>query len=1236
MAQPPVQAAPRDWENPAVVGINRRRAHVPLRSYTSPAQAAEHFALAADASPSPRVLCLSGGAWRFHLACRPEEVPAGFWEPGFTEGSSGWAPIAVPSNWERQGWGQPQYLNFQYPFPIDPPFVPADNPTGCYRLAFDAPAAAAGLRRAGVARGVASFLVFEGVDSAFYAWLNGQLLGYSQDSRLPAEFETTGMLRPGDANVMKWSDGSYLEDQDMWRMSGIHRDVLLLLKPADHICDFQVRTPLEFDPETGLLAAARLEVEVSVESSSGEAAAALTVEATLQPLLPDGAPAPGAPLLHLSARPEPCWIARDSSGKGAPPGVGAVARLAADAMALPGGPPALWSAERPSLYLLVLELRGADGQALEYEACQGVNRHEHDERHGKVVDLVSMERDARLMKQLNFNAVRCSHYPDHPLWYEVCNKYGLYVIDEANVETHGFDPGLCANHLNPAASPLWLNAIVDRGVRMLERDKNHPCIVMWSLGNESGYGPAHLAMAGYLRARDSSRLIHYEGGGSRTPATDVICPMYARVHQVLALADLPNEHRPVILCEYSHSMGNSTGNLQKYYAAFEGHPHCQARAGRRGARRRDAGARSPPQPARPVAEPCARPLNRPASPPSSLSSPSSQPQGGFIWDWADQAMLMAEPLPGGGQREFWAYGGDFGDAPNDAQFVCNGLVWPDRAPHPAAWEAKALQGPLGLALAAGEAGSGRDTASGAISLAVLNKQYFEGADRMELAWTLLADGAPVMAGGAPRLELAPREERAVELPLSWAHVAEAAGSAAEPVLEVTASLREATTWAPAGHALQTVQLALPNPAARPPAATEPTGAPSQSAQAAPGAAQAHPQLAVSRDEGGGATVAVASADGSFAAAVDARGLLASLQAGGRELLAAPVQPCFYRAPTDNDRGGSGGSSYAVRWKAAGLDRLEIVAGSGVTGITRLPGHVAVSASLLLRPARRQEAAAAAAAELVEGVGVGEVGGRHWLSEAQPSTHTPAAAPEALPSAEGSIACSVTYRFFPDGTVSMDWSVDARQALPAALAPGLHRSLARVGLHFGLPAELGAVHWYGRGPHECYQDRKAGALLLRHAVAAVRDLHVPYVFPSESGGRADVRWVLAHDGRGAGLAAAATRWGGDAAAGDGGATSPPALQQMSLSPFSLASFEAAKHDHELQADAFTHVHLDAAHMGVGGDDSWSPTVHAEYLVPPQQYSFSLLLRPVQAASADTAVEEAAALWRGALCARPALA
>ncbi|KXZ55456.1 hypothetical protein GPECTOR_2g1005 [Gonium pectorale] len=873
-----------------------------------------------------------------------------------------------------------------------------------------------------------------------------------------------------------------------------------------------------------------------------------------------------------------------------------------------------------------------------------------------------MVRDILLMKQNNFNAVRCSHYPNHVRWYELCAHYGLYVIDEANVETHGFDPVFTDNQSHPANHAAWAGAMLERAIAMYGRDKNQPAIVMWSLGNEAGYGPVHLAMAGYLRARDPSRIIHYEGGGSRTPATDIIPPMYARPSQLKALTSLVDrgeETRPIMLCEYSHSMGNSTGNLDQYWAAFEAHP--------------------------------------------SLA-------GGFIWDWADQSLVATATRPDGSKIEYWAFGGDFGDTPNDGQFCCNGLVFPDRQPHPALSEAKAVMAPIAF-----EWVTTNTTAAGPPALRVRSKYDMCNSDNIAVQWRLLLNGRPVVQealGPVPAVPLAaarppvvteadgpannalvgnrgaaaagplvdggwydmpgdaavnvpPRGAVELTLPATAAAMSEAltaaaaaaaasaaaamttgspsaliaavggadadagSGSAArvEAHLETRAVLRTATSWADAGHVVCHQQLPLPQQVSLDAAASS---ASQQLCRAFAAALSAlgPESLRCEQDPASGTVTLSGGPYGLLVRIGGGSGCIESYAVGGCDLLAAPLEPCFFRPVTDNDRGGVCGGSYAARWAAAGLDRLEVAGPVELSSETpRGAGGVArVCAAWTLRPARRGSSA------VQEGVGIGEMGGAHWFALTGPdqpaaatadSTTTDPAAPAAAaadPGPEGEIRIQAVYDVWPTGRVDIGWRMDTTQALPAPLPAGLLPSLPRVGVRGAAPGRLGAAAWLGAGPQECYADRKAGARVGQYG-APVRHMHTPYVFPQESGGREDVRWLAL-------LPSPST---------DPGAVPPPPLGLAALAPpaaaplhvsvsqYSLEAVHAARHWHEVAAEqpdegaaaaaaggggggGRVFFHLDAAHMGVGGDDSWSPSVHPEFLLPPALYEWRMALAP----------------------------
>ncbi|MEE9231027.1 MAG: glycoside hydrolase family 2 TIM barrel-domain containing protein [Acidobacteriota bacterium] len=600
-----------DWENPEVFARNKLPPHVSFRPYPSNDQA-----LAGGDSSFVRSL---NGSWRFHWVKRPAERPIGFHEAGYDD--SGWDELPVPSSWQLHGHGIPIYTNVQYPFgQPNPPFIPHDNnPVGSYRRTFSLPSSWKERR---------VVLHFAGVESAFYVWLNGQEVGYSQGSRTPAEFDVTQYLKRGKnliaVEVYRWSDGSYIEDQDFWRLSGIFRDVFLVSTADTQLWDYWVRTDLDEQYRDADLI---LTAEVGNNSSD---------------------PARGALEVTLL----------DASGEVVIPASSVDYSVAPNSRASlefsrTVSNPAKWSAESPELYTLLLTLRGEDGKVLEAVSqkigfreveirhgrlrvngvpivLKGVNRHEHDPDTGHTVDAESMVRDIRLMKAHNINAVRTSHYPDTPEWYDLCDRFGLYLIDEANLESHGigYEPEDTLGN-----KPQWGAAHMDRTLRMVERDKNHPSIIIWSLGNEAGDGVNFKATSDWIHSRDPSRPVQYEQAASRAH-TDIVVPMYARIDQMIHYAE-NHDDRPMILCEYAHAMGNSVGNLQDYWDVIERYP---------------------------------------------------QLQGGFIWDWVDQG-LRSRTEDG---REFLAYGGDFGppEIPSDGNFCMNGLVSADRIPHPSLHEVK--------------------------------------------------------------------------------------------------------------------------------------------------------------------------------------------------------------------------------------------------------------------------------------------------------------------------------------------------------------------------------------------------------------------------------------------------------------------------------------------------------------------------------------------------------------------
>ena len=709
-----------DWENPECFEINRLPAHAPLRSFRGEDNARTGMA-------GSRMLPLDG-QWQFSFFDRPEDVPASWLTQDIEDADS----IDVPSNWQLQGYDKPIYTNVKYPFPVDPPRVPTENPTGCYTKAFCVPDEWLSSGRTRV--------IFNGVNSAFYLVCNGLFVGYSQDSRLPAEFDLTDFLQSGDNRiavmVLRWSDGSYLEDQDMWWLSGIFRSVELLHKPDLHISDFKVT------PTRCLEQEALVNIEVEIEGAD-QAVAASSCSLQARIYFEDK-------LVAEQLTDTPCDYDHFS-------------KLTIE---LPIEAPKLWSHEVPNLYRLTLTLLDKGGNDIESEACnvglreieirdgllrlngkplliRGVNKHEHDPATGHAESLDRVEQQLKLMKQNNFNAVRCSHYPHQPGFYGLCDRLGLLVVDEANIETHGMRP---MNALAEDAS--WEMAFVSRGERMVKRDKNHPCIIIWSLGNEAGYGAAHDVMYSAIRKLDPSRPIQYEPDGSNTPVTDIICPMYARVDEdlwypgatqavpsIMNWIQRPEENRPVILCEYAHAMGNSLGNFKDYWDAFRAEPRLQ---------------------------------------------------GGFIWDWVDQG-LDCETEDG---RHFWGYGGDFGDEINDRQFCINGLVFPDLSPHPALYEAKKVQQPFQFEF----------VNTNPLRIRVCSEHLFRTTDNEVLHWQLQEEGT-VLREGSIELSLPPGTSEVYTLP----NVDVGSGNS---YLNLTIEQPAETAWSAAKHIVATEQFVL--------------------------------------------------------------------------------------------------------------------------------------------------------------------------------------------------------------------------------------------------------------------------------------------------------------------------------------------------------------------------------------------------------------------------------------------
>jgi beta-galactosidase len=822
------------WEVPEITGIER----LPM---TSPRDRA------------PAAISLDG-RWRFTLLGSPHAVPNDFELDSFDDGA--WSLVDVPGCWTMQGFDHPIYTNVQMPFRKLPPEVPGANPTGLYRTTFEVP-------DDWLARRVV--LSFGGVDSALALWLNGEPIGVSKDSRLAAEFDITHAVRAGAntvaAMVVRWSDASYVEDQDQWWHAGLHRTVSCYATERTYIEDVHLIAGLDDDGVTGTL-----EARTTVGFADGpERGWSATVEVEA----PDGKPALRRALTGgVPSRIGPYVFAGHTSVVST-----TIARVRP------------WSAEQPDLYRVVVTLLDPNGNARdaatyrvgfrrtevegreflvngEPVVIRGVNRHDFDPRTGRIVSRDSMRADIVLMKQYGFNAIRTSHAPNDPAFYDLCDELGMYVVDEANIESHAFNMSLCND-------PRYLDAWLARGTRMVQRDKNHACIVMWSLGNESGYGTSHDALAGWIRRYDPTRPLHYEGAimgdwSRQQHATDVLCPMYPEIDAIVAWADSDDPpDMPLIMCEYAHAMGNSGGCLAEYWDAIDTYDGLQ---------------------------------------------------GGFVWEWWDHGLV--QQLPNGTER--YAYGGDFGDIPNDANFCCDGLVWPDRRPKPQLEEHKYLACPVDAAFVRG----GR--------VRLTNRQWFTDLGWLRATWDVAVDGEIVSSGRLSLPRLAPRDSAVVTLPRFSPPALRAGQEAFLTIRFVTA--RE-LAWAPEGFEVGWRQMAIGARAA------------------STGSTARHRGQAVELErDGDDVRVRADMVD----AVVHAHtGRLVSLRHDNHEIIHTGPMLSLWRAPTDNDGIKALGSQEFKpygRWRAWAFDDLQTTCTG--TSARRREGAVVVTANHELRGTAR--------------------------------------------------------------------------------------------------------------------------------------------------------------------------------------------------------------------------------------------------------------------------------------------
>ena len=717
-----------EWKDPEIISVNTEKGRADFVPYAN-----EKSALQLD-KKSPFVRSLNG-SWKFKWASHPSKAPSDFFKP--TVSTANWDNIPVPSNWQvvgaREGrsYDKPVFTNIKHPFKANPPSIDADtNATGLYRTTFNVSESD---------NGKTFFIQFGGVQSACYVWLNGEAIGYHEDGMTPFEFNITEDIKSGTndlaVEVVNWSDGSYLEDQDFWRLSGIFRDVNLIMVPDIHINDFSVRTDLDANYQN-----ATLKVSTFVKNFSKQATAGNQLLLTLYD---DKKSVIVSPVSHL--------IGNIESGGELPVRVD-----------IPVSNPKKWSAEDPNLYTLTIQILNSNGQTIEAVSqrvgfreikiaggqllvngkaitIKGVNRHEFDPETGRVISRESMIKDITLMKQHNINAVRTSHYPNVPEWYDLCDEYGLYVMDEANIESHE----LWGKNIILADKPQWKAAFLARGTAMLERDKNHPSIIIWSLGNESGMGANFTAMADYIRLSDPTRPIHYEGRSNYKPTTlsgfDIISVMYPSVSDMIELVK-KDKNRPLIVCEYAHGMGNSIGNFKEYWDVIEKYPTMQ---------------------------------------------------GGFIWDWVDQG-LQLKTQDGTPYWDYFNYidGANAGD----------GLVNPDRVPQPEINEVKKVYQYIKFE-------TPDTLRAGQQQITIKNNYDFISLKDAELVWSLQQNGKTVDDGTIENLSALPKQSQQLTIPYQIPASKKSTSTGGyEYFLNLSIRLKKQAVWAAEGHEIASYQV----------------------------------------------------------------------------------------------------------------------------------------------------------------------------------------------------------------------------------------------------------------------------------------------------------------------------------------------------------------------------------------------------------------------------------------------
>ncbi|MEN8115634.1 MAG: glycoside hydrolase family 2 TIM barrel-domain containing protein [Bacteroidota bacterium] len=1029
-----ISTGQNDWENEQVISINKEPVHATFFPLSSVDEVFK------DGMKSEWVQLLNG-TWKFNWVPNVENRPMDFYQNGFD--ASGWDDIPVPANWQMHGYGTPIYTNIEYPFDKNPPKIRGinGNPVGSYVKSFSVP-------ENWDDREI--FIHFDGILSAFYIWVNGEKVGYSQGSFTPAGFNLTKYLRKGEnkiaVQVFRWSDGSYLEDQDGWRLSGIFRDVYLYTTPKTQIQDFWVTTNLDENYTD-----AEITLKVNLKNYDKKVFKNGSVEFKLMDLTGNEVDVAG----NLSKT-----VLKVKSGESA--------ELVFNGTV---SAPLKWTHETPNLYKVAVTLKNSKGEVAEVVACntgfreieiknrefllngkpvlfKGVNKVEHHPVHGKYVPREWLEKEVLLMKQHNINSIRTAHYPHDPYLYELCDKHGILVVDEANVESHG----MRYTEESLAKDPAWEKAHVQRTRSMIQRDKNYPSVVMWSHGNEAGNGVNFVAMNDEAHRLDHTRPTHYHfsdepvtcdvlGGGFKGKNT------FGRYHSIKQLEQVAaiDDDRPFLFNEYAHAMGNAMGNLQEYQDVFEKYPHMI---------------------------------------------------GGHIWDWVDQGILQKTD----NGEEWYAYGGDFGDQPNDKNFCLNGIVFPDLEVTPKTIEVKRVFQNIGFQLNKNNN-----------SLTITNKNQHKSLDNVIFLWQVLENGKPVKTGYFKK-DIQPGDSKDVSVPTKELKF----DNDKEYLLNISAKLDEATSWAPANFEIAYDQFVLQE---------WDFNIEITSSSKKISTTETEDIITISGDE--------------FTLKFDKnKGIISEYILNRENIIQYGPQLNVWRAPTDND------GSYFPESENKRMCKAWLDAG--------LKDMVNTLNSLEIKSTEENKITFVAGYTLTN------------------TTKT------------DGFNYKVKYTVFADGHFTMDTKVNPFGNLP---------NLPKLGYQMVFDDEFINFEWYGRGPHESYNDRKVGALI-GICSGTVDEQFTNYIVPQENGNKTDVRWAKLTNDKGTGLV-----------------VSGNTPLETSVHHYSTNTLSDAVHTFELKKEDKTYWNIDYRQGGLGGN-SCGPQPLEKYLLKPEPVQFKLTFKPMK--------------------------